>query len=40
MPPKKKSGKGKKSGKKKKGKKSATAKEPKMTVEEAILAFQ
>ena len=39
MPPKKKSGK-KKSGKKKKGKKSGASKEPKLTVEEAIVAFQ
>ncbi|RMX45990.1 hypothetical protein pdam_00002067 [Pocillopora damicornis] len=39
MPPKKKSGK-KKSGKKKKGKKSGASKEPKLTVEEAIVTFQ
>ncbi|PFX22933.1 coiled-coil domain-containing protein 83-like [Stylophora pistillata] len=40
MPPKKKSGKKKSSGKKKKGKKSSASKEPKLTVEEAIIAFQ
>ncbi|KAJ7363464.1 hypothetical protein OS493_009619 [Desmophyllum pertusum] len=40
MPPKKKSGKKKASGKKKKGKKSGASKEPKLTVEEAIVAFQ
>jgi len=40
MPPKKKSGKKKGSGKKKKGKKSGSSKEPKLTVEEAIVAFQ
>ena len=40
MPPKKKSGKKKASGKKKKGKKSGESKEPKLTVEEAIVAFQ
>jgi len=40
MPPKKKSGKKKGSSKKKKGKKSGASKEPKLTVEEAIVAFQ
>ena len=40
MPPKKKSGKKKASGKKKKEKKSGASKEPKLTVEEAIVAFQ
>ena len=40
MPPKKKPGKKKGSGKKKKGKKSDSSKEPKLTVEEAIVAFQ
>lgn len=40
MPPKKKSGKKKGSSKKKKGKKSGASKEPKLTMEEAIVAFQ
>ena len=40
MPPKKKSGKKKGSSKKKKGKKSGASKEPKLTAEEAIVAFQ
>ena len=40
MPPKKKPGKKKGSSKKKKGKKSGASKEPKLTVEEAIVAFQ
>ena len=40
MPPKKKSGKKKGSSKKKKGKKSGASKEPKLTVEEAVVAFQ
>ena len=40
MPPKKKSGKKKGSSKKKKGKKSGASKEPKLTVEETIVAFQ
>ena len=40
MPPKKTSGKKKGSSKKKKGKKSGASKEPKLTVEEAIVAFQ
>ena len=40
MPPKKKSGKKKGSSRKKKGKKSGASKEPKLTVEEAIVAFQ
>ena len=40
MPPKKKPGKKKGSSKKKKGKKSGVSKEPKLTVEEAIVAFQ
>lgn len=40
MPPKKKSSKKKSSGKKKKGKKSEASKEPRLTEEEAIVAFQ
>lgn len=40
MPPKKKSSKKKSSGKKKKGKKTGAPKEPRLTEEEAILAFQ